>query len=68
MMKGAPTAVIELALDAERYLNPDAYGVGDRYMMLLDAGQLAIRICERIFMLKARAAARYAAWRGGQLE
>jgi hypothetical protein len=62
VLKGPLSETITLTLDKERYLDPDAYIAGVKYLMFLEAGQTEIRICEKISMLEGPNAQWYAAW------
>ena len=62
VLKGPLSETITLTLDKERYLDPDAYIAGVKYLMFLEADQTEIRICEKISMLEGPNAQWYADW------
>lgn len=66
VMKGTGLENVELNLDQERYLNPDAYTPGTEYVMFLETGQTELHICEQIVPLEDIANRWYLAWKGGE--
>jgi hypothetical protein len=63
VLKGPASDKIELGLDQERYLDPDAYTAGVRYLLFLQTGQTNIHICEKIVVLDGGAASWLATWK-----